>query len=52
MGMYCCRLSGGMCVMSPSKILNPSWSCALLATSFWKIPSTPCMTPSAHVQCK
>lgn len=34
---------------SPSRILNPSWSCALLATSFWKIPSTPCAHGSVHM---
>ena len=29
---------------------NPSWSCALLATSFWNTPSTPCARRGAAPQ--
>ena len=35
-------MSGGELFTRASRILNPSWSCVLLAISFWKIPSMAC----------
>ena len=49
-GRYCWKEASGRNSTTELRMKKPSWSCTLLAMSFWKTPSSPCMQHAAQQQ--